>query len=310
MARASSRKEGIGLVEKVLVTGGAGFIGSHIVDALVNSGHKVAVVDDLSTGKVGNLHRRATFYNTSIANPKLGDLFSEFQPEAVIHQAANTVIQKSVADPTFDAEQNIMGSLNLITLCIVSGVKKVVFASSGGAIYGEPAWCPVGESHPVRPISPYGVSKRCVELYLEHYAKDLSYTILRYANVYGPRQDPEGEAGVVAIFRGQMLADKLPTIFGDGSKTRDYIHVYDVAAANLMAMKDPTNNIYNIGTSVETSDQQIYDKLASILGYSGKPKYNDVRKGEVRHICLDISKAKRGLAWEPTIPLEKGLHVI
>lgn len=307
MARAPPGKDGIRLAEKILLTGGAGFIGSHIVDALIKAGHKVAVVDNLSTGKTGNLNPKATFYNGSIVSSKLGDFLRDFQPEVVIHQAANTIIQKSVADPTFDAEQNIIGSLNLIALCIVFGVKKIVFASSGGAVYGEPAWRPVGEAHRIRPLSPYGVSKRCVELYLEHYAGELSYTILRYANVYGPRQNPHGEAGVVAIFRGQMLAGQRPTIFGDGSKTRDYVHVFDVAQANLLAVKDQTSSIYNIGTEIETSDQQIFDMLASTLGYKGKPKYIDVRKGEVRNICLDFSRARKGLGWVPKIPLEKGI---
>lgn len=294
---------------KVLVTGGAGFIGSHVVDALIQGGHQVVVADNLSTGDFENVNPAARFYQVNVCNPELGKIFEEERPELVNHQAAQTAIQKSVEDPVFDAQQNIFGSLNVIVQCLRFGVKKIVYASSGGAVYGEPEYLPVNESHPVNPISNYGVSKHTMEHYLHLCALDrrLSYVVLRYSNVYGPRQSPKGEAGVVAIFTSQMLQKERPTIFGKGDKTRDYIHVSDVVAANLLAMGKGRDGVYNIGTRVETSDQEIFNLLAELTGYHGSPYYAPVRKGEIYRICLDCSKAQKEFSWQPQISLREGL---
>jgi len=294
---------------KYLVTGGAGFIGSHIVDALVQQGHKVAVVDNLSTGFARNLNPRAQFYEMSICDSRLSEVFQREKPEVVNHQAAQMVIQRSVDDPVFDAEQNILGSLNLILNCIRFGVKKIIYASSGGAVYGEPQYLPADERHPVNPIAQYGVSKHTVEHYLHLYSvqSGLDYVVLRYSNVYGERQNPEGEAGVVAIFARQMLKGQSPTIFGPGDKTRDYTYVADVARANLLAMQRGRKGTYNIGTGVETSDREMFDILAKLSGYKGSPHYTQVRKGEIYKICLDNSKASRELGWQPQVSLREGL---
>jgi UDP-glucose 4-epimerase len=293
---------------KVLVTGGAGFIGSHLVDSLIKRGHQVVVVDNLSTGRPENINPAATFYRVDICSPELERIFEKENPELVNHQAAQTVIQKSREDPVFDAKQNILGSLNLIMQCLRFRVKKIVYASSAG-IYGEPEYCPVAENHPVHPISYYGISKLTVEHYLRvvHLEQKLSYITLRYSNVYGPRQNPKGEAGVVAIFTGQMLQGERPTIFGKGDKTRDYFHVSDVVWANLLAMEKGENGTYNIGTGVETADQEIFDLLAELTAYRGSPRYAPVRKGEIHRICLDWSKAQKELGWQPRFSLREGL---
>lgn len=294
---------------KVLVTGGAGFVGSHVVDALIKQGYQVVVVDNLSTGRLENINRTATFYQADIYNSELEGIFEKERPEFVNHQAAQTVIQKSNEDPAFDARQNILGSLNLILQCLRFGVKKVVYASSAG-IYGEPEYRPVDENHLVTPISYYGISKHTVEhyLHLAHLQHSLSYVVLRYSNVYGPRQNPKGEAGVVAIFTRQMLQGERPTIFGKGDKTRDYVCVADVVMANLLAMEKSINGVYNIGTGVETSDQEMFDLLAGLTGYQSNPHYAPVRKGEIYRICLDCSKAQKELGWQPQFLLGEGLR--
>jgi UDP-glucose 4-epimerase len=293
---------------KVLVTGGAGFIGSHVVDALIKQGYQVVVVDNLSTGRPENVNPAAKFYQADICNPELEGIFEKERPELVNHQAAQTVIQKSNEDPVFDTRQNILGSLNLILQCLRFGVKKLVYASSAG-IYGEPEYRPVDESHPVTPISYYGISKHTVEhyLHLSHLENSLSYTVLRYSNVYGPRQSPKGEAGVVAIFTRQMLQTERPTIFGKGDKTRDYVYVADVVMANLLAMEKIINGVYNISTGVETSDQEMFDLLAELTGYQGNPHYAPVRKGEIYRISLDSSKARKEIGWQPQFLLGEGL---
>jgi UDP-glucose 4-epimerase len=294
---------------KVLVTGGAGFIGSHVVDALIQQGYQVVVVDNLSTGRLENINPAATFYQADICSSELEGIFEKERPELVNHQAAQTVIQKSMEDPIFDANQNILGSLNLILQCLRFGVKKIVYASSGGAVYGEPQYRLVDESHPINPISYYAISKHTVEhyLHLAHLQHMLGYVVLGYSNVYGPRQSPEGEAGVVAIFTRQMLRGEHPTIFGKGDKTRDYIYVSDVVAANLLAMKGDGNGVYNIGTGVETSDQEMFNLLAELTGYQSNPHYAPVRKGEIYKICLDWSKAQKELGWQPHFLLREGL---
>ncbi len=293
---------------KVLVTGGAGFIGSHIVDALIEQGHRVVVIDNLATGLLENINPGATFYKMSICDAELADVFEQERPEIISHQAAQTVITKSVADPVFDAQENILGSLNVIHNCTRFGAKKVIYASSV-AVYGTPQYLPVDEKHPINPLSPYGISKHTVERYLYLYGiqHELNYVVLRYPNVYGSRQNPCGEAGVMAIFAGQMLRGERPTIFGPGDKTRDYTHVLDVAKANLLALEQGNNATYNIGTGVETSDGKVFDMLAGVLGYSGNPLYAPVRTGEIYHIYLDAAKAQKELGWKPQLSLEEGL---
>jgi len=295
---------------KVLVTGGAGFIGSHVVDALIQQGYQVVVVDNLSTGRLENINSAATFYQADICNSGLEGIFEKEKPELVNHQAAQTVIQKSMEDPVFDARQNILGSLNLILQCLHFGIKKIIYASSGGAVYGEPKYRPVDESHPINPISYYAISKHTVEhyLHLAHLESSLSYAVLGYSNVYGPRQSPKGEAGVVAIFTRQMLQGEHPTIFGKGDKTRDYVYVADVVMANILAMEKSINGVYNIGTGVETSDQEMFDLLAGLTGYKVNPYYAPVRKGEIYKICLDCSKAQKEIGWQPQFLLREGLR--
>ena len=293
---------------KVLVTGGAGFIGSHTVETLIKQGHEVAIVDNLSTGFVENVNRQARFYRMSICESSLAKVFEQERPEVVNHLAAQMVIQRSGEDPIFDVKENIKGSLNVILNCIRFGVRKIIYASSGGAVYGEPVKLPVKEEHPINPLSQYGVSKHAVEHYLYLYDTQygLDHVVLRYPNVYGPRQNPEGEAGVVAIFARQMLKGETPAIFGQGDKARDYTYVRDVVRANLLAM-EKGKGIYNIGTGVETSDQELFDTLAKMLGYKGIPKYAPVRKGEIYRICLDSSKARQELDWQPQLTLKEGL---
>lgn len=293
---------------KVLVTGGAGFIGSHIVDALLAQGHQVVVVDDLSTGLVENIDPRARFYRMSLLDEGLGEILAQERPQVVSHQAAHVDLRKSMAEPVVDAQVNILGSLNLLTHCLRLGVERVIYASSA-AVYGEPEYLPVDEKHPINPLSPYGTSKHAVEHYLKLFPqqKRLSYVVLRYSNVYGPRQNPRGEAGVVAIFSQQMLRGERPTIFGPGDKTRDYIHAQDVVAANLLALEKGENGIYDISTGIETTDQQVFDSLAQLLDYKGSPIYAPVREGEVYRICLDWGRARAELGWSPRLSWEEGL---
>ena len=294
---------------KILVTGGAGFIGSNLVDALVERGDEVVVIDNLSTGRRENLNPQVKFYETSIGDPGLADIFEKEKPDIVCHHAAQIDLRRSVNEPLFDAEVNILGSLNVIVNSIRSGVGKFVYASTGGAIYGEPQYLPVDENHPINPVSQYGISKHTVEHYLLLYAlqHELNYVALRYPNVYGSRQNPFGEAGVVAIFASQMLRGEQPTIFGPGDKTRDYTHVSDIVEANLLAMECGRNLMCNIGTGVETSDQDIFDAIAEALGYSSSPIYTSVRPGEIQRICLAWSKAEQELGWRPKITLKDGI---
>ena len=294
---------------KILVTGGAGFIGSHLVDALIERGDEVVVVDNLSTGCRENVNPQTKLYELSVGDLGLADIFERERPDIVSHHAAQIDLRRSVAEPLFDAQENILGSLNVIVNAVRYGVRNFIYASSGGAIYGEPQYLPVDENHPINPTSQYGVSKHTVEHYLHSYALQygLNYVVLRYPNVYGPRQNPLGEAGVVAIFARQMMGGERPTIFGSGDKTRDYTHVSDVVSANLLAMEQGKNAICNIGTGVETSDQDIFDALAAALGYDSAPLYTSVRPGEIQRICLDWSKAERELGWRPQLLLKEGI---
>ena len=294
---------------KILVTGGAGFIGSHLVDALIERGDEVVVVDNLSTGCRENVNPQTKLYELSIGDLGLAEIFERERPDIVSHHAAQIDLRRSVAEPLFDAQENILGSLNVIVNSVRYEVRNFIYASSGGAVYGEPQYLPVDENHPINPTSQYGVSKHTVEHYLHSYALQygLNYVVLRYPNVYGPRQNPLGEAGVVAIFALQMLGGERPTIFGSGDKTRDYTHVSDVVAANILAMEQEKNTICNIGTGVETSDQEIFDALAAALDYDGSPLYTSVRPGEIQRICLDCSKAERELGWRPRLSLKEGI---
>ena len=295
---------------RVLVTGGAGFIGSHVVDSLIERGDEVVVVDNLSTGFKENLNPAARLYQLSIGDDELAEVFKRVRPDVVSHHAAQMNLRRSVAEPVFDARENILGSLNVILNSVRFGVKKFVYASSGGAVYGEAQYLPVDEEHPINPVSQYGVSKHTVEHYLYLYAHQdaLNYVVLRYPNVYGPRQNPYGEAGVIAIFARQMLRRERPTIFGRGDKTRDYTHISDVVEANLLAMERGQNAIYNIGTGIETSVKQIFDLLAQALGYEGSPVYTPAREGEVDRMSLAWDKAQKELGWSPKLSLEEGIR--
>ncbi len=293
---------------KVLVTGGAGFIGSHVVDSLIERGDEVVVVDNLSTGFEQNINPAARFYQLSIGDSELAEVFKRERPDVVSHHAAQMDLRRSVAEPLFDAQENILGSLNVILSSVRFGVKKLVYASSS-AVYGEAQYLPADEEHPINPISQYGVSKHTVEHYLYLYAHQygLDYAILRYPNVYGPRQNPYGEAGVIAIFARHMMRGERPTIFGQGDKTRDYTHISDVVQSNLLTMERGNNTIYNIGTGVETSVKQIFDILAEALGYKGSPAYAPAREEEVNRMCLDWGKAQRELGWRPKLRLREGI---
>lgn len=295
--------------KKVLVTGGAGFIGSHLVDRLVELGYRVVVVDDLSTGRLHNINKAATFYHMSITDPDLEEVFLRERPQVVNHHAAQISVWESLKDPVRDAEVNVVGTLRLLENARRTGVEKFIYASTGGAIYGEPIYTPCDEVHPIRPLSPYGLSKYLGELYLELYHRlyRLNYTSLRYSNVYGPRQDPHGEAGVIAIFTQAMLDRKQPTIHGTGEQQRDFIYVSDVVEANILAMERGDNRVYNIGTGVATSVNRVFMLLRESLNFPWKPIHGPPRPGEVFSISLDITRARRELAWEPKVGLEEGL---
>jgi len=295
---------------KVLVTGGAGFIGSNIADRLIVEGHEVVIVDDLSTGFRENVHPKATFYRLDIRDPGLAEIFEKEKPEMVNHHAAQIDVRKSVEDPMFDAQVNVLGSINLIQLCAVYGIKKVIYASTGGAIYGEPEYLPADEDHPIRPLSQYGITKHIVEhyLYLYRYNYHLNYTILRYPNVYGPRQDPHGEAGVVAIFTEALFRGKRPTIYGDGTHTRDYVFVGDIVEANLLAMERGDGQVMNLGWGWEVSVNEIFGTLKNHLATDIEPLYVPERLGEIHRICLDSTKAQKELGWKPQVDLDEGIQ--
>jgi UDP-glucose 4-epimerase len=298
---------------KILITGGAGFIGSHIADAYIAAGHSVVILDNLSSGKIANLNPQAHFVEGDIRDKNLvNSLFKEQQFDVVNHHAAQMDVRKSVEDPLFDAEVNVLGSLNLLEATRVHSVKRFIFASTGGAIYGEQQYYPADEQHPTQPESPYGVAKRSVELYLGYYQKvhGLQTTIFRYANVYGPRQDPHGEAGVVSIFSNALMKNGPCVIFGDGEQTRDYVYVGDLVRAHILALKKNVGSeTFNISTGIETSVNSLFQKLSKIVT-NGKviPSYSEARKGELLRSSCSYKKVENILGWKPEITLEEGLE--
>ncbi len=294
---------------RILVTGGAGFIGSHVVDAYLDAGHEVVVVDDLSTGRQTQVPPDARFYQLDIRDPRLDDVFAREQPDIVSHQAARANVRESMEKPLLYADVNVLGSLSVLECCRRHGVKKVVYACTGGASYGEPSILPVPEDHPIHPLDPYGASKHHVEHYLFLYRANfgLDYTILRYPNVYGPRQDPHGEAGVVAIFIGQMLGAGQPIVNGTGEQQRDFVYVSDVARANVVALDRGSGGTYNIGSGVGASVNEIFSLLARLTGYHQPAQHGPAKQGEVFQIYLDATRAHRELGWVPQVPLDKGL---
>lgn len=294
---------------RALVTGGAGFIGSHLVDRLLESGHSVMVLDDLSTGREENINPEAEFEKLDISEADLNSLLRRWRPAFVFHLAAQANLRRSVEDPLFDTRVNALGTLRVLESSRKHGIKKVIFTSTGGAIYGEPAYRPCDEEHPCAPLSLYGANKRVAELYLEVYRESfgLASTTLRFANIYGPRQDPKGEAGVVAIFAERMLRDESVSIFGDGSKTRDYVHVSDAVAALMLAVNGGGGRVYNIGRGEEISDQQVFDAVADACNYENEPIYDEVRPGEVIHIALDATLIAKELGWRAGIGFDEGV---
>jgi UDP-glucose 4-epimerase len=301
---------------KALVTGGAGFIGSTLVDRLLAEGWRVDVVDDLSSGSLGNLAdarampgRQFSFHRFDVASPAVIDVITHARPDVVFHLAAQADVRVSVTRPVFDATVNVIGSLQVLEGSLAAGVQKVVFASSGGTIYGTPEELPVREGHPQRPESPYGVAKKAVGDYLHYYreVRGLEYTALALANVYGPRQDPNGEAGVIAIFAGKLLHHERPVVFGDGKQTRDFVYVDDVVDAFVRAVDKAGGLLVNIGTGVETSVQGLFDTMARLTGFREPARYAPPRPGELARSALDPGRAEVHLGWKPWTSLEEGV---
>lgn len=293
---------------KIGVTGGAGFIGSHLVEKLLEEKHEVFVIDDLSTGKKENINRQAKFHKISLVSPALNRILEKEKPEIIFHLAAQSNVRKSAEDVALDANINIVGTANLLNSCIRAEVEKIIYASSGGAVYGEPESLPVNEDHLLKPKSFYGLSKLVGEKYVElfNYLYGFNYTILRYSNVYGPRQDPYGEAGVISIFAELMARSKRPTIYGDGEQVRDFIYVQDVVDVNLITL-ERGKGIYNIGSGEGTSINKIFEKISSELNVALKPVFEEPKKTEVRKIYLNTYKAKSELGWEPKTSLNEGI---
>jgi UDP-glucose 4-epimerase len=304
-------------VSTVLVTGGAGFIGSHLADRLLAEGHRVISVDDLSSGRIANLvdargyGKEFTFFNMDVRADGLLSLFERHRPEVVFHLAAQSGVRPSIDDPARDASINVMGTLNVLECATKVEARKVVYAASGGTIYGEPRRLPAKETaaQGSHPLSPYGISKKVVGDYLAYYQRyrAIDFTALALANVYGPRQDPHGEAGVIAIFASRMLANEPVTIFGDGNQTRDYVFIDDVVHAFVQAMDRGATKLLNVGTGLEASVNHIFRMLADIIGFEGEPQFGPLPPGELRRIALDIGSASGAIAWKPWTHLEDGL---
>lgn len=293
----------------VLVTGGAGFIGSHIVDQFVGEGHRVSVVDDLSTGKRKQVHREAVFYKLNVCDPRMERVFKKERPVVIVHMAAQMNVRKSTEDPVFDAEVNIIGTLQLLKLAVRYGARKILFASSGGTVYGEQEVFPASEAHPARPLSPYGISKLTCEYYLEYYRRvaGLKYVVLRLANVYGPRQNADGEAGVIAIFAQNMLRGEQPRINGNGFQTRDYVYVGDVVEAVRAVFVQPVEGIFNVGTGTETTVNEIFARLKELTNSPCQEIHGPAKKGEQLRSVLDASKLEKETAWAHAVSLSEGL---
>lgn len=298
---------------RILVSGGAGFIGSHVVDAYIAAGHEVGVLDNFSTGRVENVNPAAAVHRVDLRDQaEVEKAVSSFQPEVVNHHAAQSEVPRSVADPAYDAQVNIVGALNLLKACADRGVGKVIFSSTGGALYGEPDVVPADEDHPVRPLSPYGTSKFAFEQYLGTFQRTfgVDYTVLRYANIYGPRQDFHAEEGrVIAIFASRMLEGKPVTIDGTGEQARDMLHVGDVATANLAALEQGSGGTFHVSTGIPVTVNDLFRKLALLTDYRLEPTYGPARKGDVYRIALDNERARQHLGWEPRVPLEEGLSL-
>ncbi|MGD0590530.1 MAG: NAD-dependent epimerase/dehydratase family protein [Bacteroidota bacterium] len=295
----------------ILITGGAGFIASHIADAYVAEGHHVVIVDNLSGGILENINPKAVFYQLDIRSEKLEDVFQKEKIDIVNHHAAQMDVRRSVADPKFDASVNVLGGLNLFESARKHRIKKIIFSSTGGAIYGEQDYFPADEEHPMRPLSPYGITKLCTEKYLFFYKAvyGINHIILRYANVYGPRQNPHGEAGVVAIFCNTMLKGERPLINGDGKQTRDYTFVGDVVKANLLALKHDGSAIYNVGTSIESDVNKLFYELRSHLNPSCPEQHAPAKAGEQQRSVISFKRIEQELGWRPTVQLDEGLRL-
>lgn len=293
----------------ILVTGGAGFIGSQIADEYIKLGHNVVVVDNMSTGVKEFINNGAKFYEMDIRDEKINGILKENKIEIINHHAAQIDLRKSVDDPKFDVDVNVLGSMNLLENAVKQNVKKFIFASTGGAIYGEHDYFPADENHPTRPYAPYGINKNTVEKYLFYYnhVYGLNYIVFRYANVYGPRQNPSGECGVVAIFTDKILKGVLPLINGDGGQTRDYVYVGDVVKANVLALNAKGPVIYNIGTSVETDVNYIFSRVNEYAGTGFKENHGPPKKGEQRRSVLSYEKIKNELGWNPEVNMDEGL---
>ena len=298
---------------KIIVTGGAGFIGSHIAEALIKEKNEVIVIDNLETGSKENLPKGTKFYNIDIQDfEKINEVFKKEKPEVVFHLAAQINVRSSIENPYDDASINIIGTINILEAMSKNKVKKIIFSSSA-AVYGDPVFLPCSESHPVNPKSPYGMSKSGAEEYVKWYEKNkgIDYVILRYANVYGPRQGAKGEAGVIFLFANMLLDKKTPTIFGDGKQTRDFVYVEDVVSANLLALKNKSNSkIFNIGTGTEITVNELYEKISWVVGFNPKVKKTEAVNGDIKKSVFDPSLAKKELGWKPQVSLEKGLKII
>lgn len=294
---------------KILVTGGAGFIGSHVTDALLDAGHEAHVLDDFSSGRAENVRDGVPVHAFDIRSAEASRLLENERYEVIVHHAAQMDVRRSVADPRFDADVNVSGFLNLMQSGIKNGLRKVIFASTGGAIYGEPDYVPQDEKHDVRPLSPYGITKLTTEKYLFYYQAQygVQYVVLRYANVYGPRQNPHGEAGVVAIFSQRMLANEQPVINGDGEQTRDYVYVGDVVRANTAALTYAETGIFNVGTGIETSVTELFREVRKLSGSDVPEKHVEGKPGEQRRSVLSYAHAEEELGWKPEVGLTEGL---
>ena len=294
---------------RILVTGGAGFIGSHIVDAYIAAGHEVAVLDDLSSGKRSNLPDSIRVYRHDIRSEEINDVFAEFRPEVVNHHAAQASVKVSTQDPVFDLSVNGGGTVNLLRAAMKHNTRRFIHCSTGGALYGEPKQLPVPERHSIEPLSPYGLSKRVGELYVQQASRDtdLETVIVRYGNVFGPRQDPHGEAGVIAIFAGLMLSGSQCTIDGDGDQSKDYVYIADIARANLEVLEKGSGTAFNLGTGEGTSVNTIFQTLHEATGNTVEPAHGPPRQGDVLHIYLDCTTAKDVLGWEPETTFAEGI---